>query len=148
MNLTAHIDGSCEGNPGESGCGAVFRDERGSIVAAKGWYLGHGTNNTAEYHGLIKCVDHAGKLGAKRLAVYSDSQLLVNQIRGLYRVKMPHLAELHETVVGLIREYGFRFEIQYVPREKNKEADKLARRAIRTKFDIEDLNPDPPGRSG
>ena len=138
MKLTAYIDGSCEGNPGESGCGAIFRNDQGSTVGNAGWYLGHGTNNTAEYQGLIKCLQMAKKLGASRLVVFSDSQLLVNQVRGLYKVKKPHLVELHEAVVRSIREHGMRFEIHYIPREENLEADGLARRAIRIKSDISD----------
>jgi ribonuclease HI len=139
MNLTAFIDGSCEGNPGESGCGAVFKDEQGSVVGSAGWYLGKGTNNTAEYQGLIRCLAHAKRLGTQKLVVYSDSQLLVNQVCGHYRVKKPHLAELHDTVQRSLRECGFRFEIHYIPREKNREADGLARRAIRTKSDTKEI---------
>jgi ribonuclease HI len=131
MNLVGHIDGSCLGNPGEAGCGIVLKSEEGAVLEMTGRYLGHGTNNIAEYEGLLLCLDLALKHGADSLTVYSDSQLLVNQVKGSYRVKKPHLMELHHQITNFLDRNKIRFQIHYVPREKNRDADRLARDAIR-----------------
>jgi len=137
MNLIAHIDGSCLGNPGEAGCGIVLKSQDGAVLARSGRYLGHGTNNIAEYQGLLHCLDLALKHRADSLTVFSDSQLLVNQMNGSYRVKMPHLLELHDQIRNLIERNRIQFQIHYIPREKNREADHLARNAIRDHSDVE-----------
>jgi ribonuclease HI len=145
MNLVAHIDGSCEGNPGESGCGLMLQTEAGTVLERWGWYLGLGTNNTAEYHGFIRCMEAIQKYRAKRVLVLSDSQLLVNQILGRYRVKNPRLTALHQIAVRLMRESGCRTDIRYLPREHNLEADGLAKKAIRIKSDVHEVLMHPPG---
>jgi ribonuclease HI len=131
MNLVAFIDGSCLGNPGESGCGIVLRTEDGTVLEKAGKYLGHSTNNIAEYQGLLYCLELALKHRADSLTVYSDSQLLVNQINGSYRVKKPHLMELHGKVENFIGRTNIRLTLHHIPREKNRDADGLARNAIR-----------------
>ncbi len=148
MNLIAYIDGSSLGNPGESGCGMVLTDEQGLVLEQVGWYLGHATNNTAEYMGLIKCLELARQFGAKSLTVYSDSELLVNQVHGTYRVKKDHLMVLHKRVQGVIRQYGFGFLIRHIPREQNHTADRLARLAIRMKSDVKENRNGSPGQGG
>ncbi|HEX9934821.1 MAG TPA: ribonuclease HI family protein [bacterium] len=145
MNLVAHIDGSCEGNPGESGCGLVLQTEAGTVLEKWGWYLGRGTNNTAEYHGLLRCMETIQKYRVERVLVLSDSQLLVNQILGRYRVKNPRLAALHQTAVRLMGESGCQTDVRYVPREQNREADGLAKKAIRMKSDAHEILMHPPG---
>lgn len=148
MIFSAFIDGSCEGNPGDSGCGMVLQDGRNNVLVKSGWYLGQGTNNTAEYHGLIRCLELVQKYEIRNLVVYSDSQLLVNQVRGSYRVKKPHLADLHDQVTSLLKEKRFSFDIVYVPRERNREADGLARKAIRLKKDIQEISVHLPEHGG
>jgi ribonuclease HI len=133
MNLIAYIDGSSFGNPGESGCGIVLQSEEGTVLEQIGLYLGHATNNVAEYEGLLQCLNLARKYGAISLTVFSDSQLLVNQMNGSYRVKKAHLIELHERIKKILESAKVRFDIQYIPREKNRDADRLARNAIRSR---------------
>jgi len=137
MKLIAHIDGSCLGNPGEAGCGIVLETEDGDILEKSGRYLGHATNNIAEYQGLLHCLDLAWKRDAESLTVYSDSELLVNQINGNYRVKNARLMELHDEVMNLIDRNKIRFQIHYIPRGKNRDADRLAREAIRRHSEIQ-----------
>jgi ribonuclease HI len=132
MKLVAYIDGSSFGNPGESGCGIVLQRDDGTFLEEKGLYLGHATNNVAEYQGLLHCLEMAEEHGAIALTVFSDSQLLVNQMNGRYRVKKSHLVELHTKAIETLGRGKIRFDIQYIPREKNRDADRLARSAIRS----------------
>lgn len=136
MELYANIDGSSMGNPGEAGFGIVIRDEKGSVLESYGRYIGRATNNVAEYQGLIGCLERAGKYKPHRLTVYSDSQLLVRQVTGEYRVKQPHLQELRDEIGRRIDALAIDFSIQHVPREQNAEADKIARRAVNKKSEI------------
>ena len=129
--MLAYIDGSCVGNPGEAACGIVLKNEDGTILEQNGFYLGHGTNNVAEYEGLLHCLESARRYNAEILTVHSDSQLLVNQVNGRFRVKQQHLMELHKRVMESIGRGKLRFKIQYIPREENRGADRLARDAIR-----------------
>src|SRR3984957_17576176 len=93
--LIAHSDGGARGNPGPSGYGVVIQDEAGRKVAALSQYLGHQTNNFAEYQGLIAALEYAIEHGHKALKLISDSELLVRQIKGIYKVKNATLQELH-----------------------------------------------------
>jgi ribonuclease HI len=133
MKLRAFIDGSSLGNPGESGCGIVLEDQDGTVVEKRGIYLGHATNNVAEYEGLIRCLESAKRHGAVSLEVFSDSQLLVNQVNGTYRIKQPHLIRLYDRIQDLLESGGFTFHIRHIPREQNRDADGLARGAIRAR---------------
>lgn len=130
MKLEAYIDGSSLGNPGEGGCGVILKTEEGTILEQKGWYLGRTTNNEAEYRGLLYCLELVQPYHPKSLVVYSDSELLVKQLHGKYKVRAKHLLELHQQVKRLLEQGGWQFQIQYVPREENREADRLARNAI------------------
>jgi len=122
------IDGSSRGNPGQAGCGVVIRDEKGVILLEQGYSLGEMTNNAAEYNALIIALEEALALGAKGVNVYADSELLVRQINGQYRVKNEYLKVLHGKASRLAK--GFvEFNIEHVRREKNKEADRLAQEA-------------------
>ena len=138
MKLTAFIDGSSYGNPGDAGYGIVFFNESGDIVNTCGDYIGRNTNNVAEYQALIHCVKEAKKMACERLSVFSDSQLLVKQISGEYRVKQPHLQILYQQVMEEIADFGPDFELSHVPREKNKDADSVARKAVKCKSRIMD----------
>jgi len=127
--LVAHIDGGARGNPGPAGYGAVIEDEMGRPVVELSNFLGSQTNNYAEYSGLIAALSYTTRHGFKALKVYSDSELMVKQITGEYKVSSPTLKELHAKAVRLIEDLEA-FEINHVPREKNREADWLANRAM------------------
>lgn len=139
MELFAYIDGSSLGNPGEAGFGVVLRDEKGSTIEMLGRYIGKATNNVAEYQGLIGCLELAKKFQPESLTVHSDSQLMVRQVSGEYKVKQPHLQALHRQVLAALRAFTGPVSIIHVPRERNKEADKLARTAVYAKSDIHDI---------
>ena len=123
------VDGAARGNPGEAGCGAIIYDEAGEVVKELCRYLGHTTNNVAEYQGLLVGLEGALRLGARRLQIRSDSELLVRQLNGLYRVRNERLKGLYERVSGLLRRLET-YRIIHVSREHNRVADRLANRAI------------------
>src|SRR5271157_5438360 len=127
--LVAHIDGGARGNPGPAGYGVMIDDEAGRPVAELSEYLGKQTNNFAEYSGLLAALTFALKHGYKALKVFSDSELMVKQIKGQYKVKNPVLQELHGKATRMIRELDS-FEIRHVLREKNRDADRLANEAM------------------
>ncbi len=127
--LIAYTDGGARGNPGPAGYGVVIQDEAGHKVTSLSQYLGHQTNNVAEYQGLIGALEYAVEHGPKALKVVSDSELLVKQIRGEYKVKNPTLQDLHGRAKQLIRQLEW-FSIQHVLRGKNAEADRLANEAM------------------
>src|ERR1017187_9619846 len=127
--LIAHSDGGARGNPGPAGYGVVIQDEAGRKIAALSQYLGHQTNNFAEYQGLIAALEYAVEHGHKALRVISDSELLVRQIKGIYKVKNAALQDLHRRAKQLIAELDW-FSIGHVLRGKNQEADSLANAAM------------------
>src|ERR1700720_3483021 len=127
--LIAHIDGGARGNPGPAGYGVLIQDESGRKVAALSQYLGHQTNNFAEYQGLIAGLEYAIDHGNKALKVVSDSELLVRQIKGIYKVKNATLQELHGRAKELIAQMDW-FSIDHALREHNQEADDLANQAM------------------
>ena len=127
--LIAHSDGGARGNPGPAGYGVVVQDESGRRVAALSDYLGHQTNNFAEYQGLIAALEYAIKHGPKALKLISDSELLVRQIKGIYQVKNATLQELHGRARELIAQLDW-FSIGHALREHNQEADRLANEAM------------------
>jgi len=128
-HLIAYTDGGARGNPGPSGYGVVIQDESGHKVAALSEYLGHQTNNFAEYQALIASLEYAVKHGHKALKVISDSELLVRQIKGIYKVKNSVLKDLHARAKELIAKLDW-FSIEHVLRGKNQEADRLANEAM------------------
>jgi len=128
--LTAHIDGASLGNPGRAGAGISFRDASGEEVGALSVSLGEATNNVAEYRALILALEEARRLGARRLDVFSDSELLVKQFHGQYRVKTPHLRPYYQQAQMLRNDFES-LTLTHVPREKNQRADELARRAAK-----------------
>jgi ribonuclease HI len=127
--LIAHSDGGARGNPGPAGYGVVIKDETGKKVAALSEYLGHQTNNFAEYQGLIAALEYAVKTGPKALKLISDSELLVRQIKGIYKVKNAVLQDLHARAKELIAQLDW-FSIGHAFREHNQEADHLANAAM------------------
>jgi ribonuclease HI len=128
-HLVAYIDGGARGNPGPSGYGVVIQDESGKKIAALSEYLGHQTNNFAEYQALIAALEYAIRHGHKALKVISDSELLVRQIKGIYKVKNPTLQDLHARARQLIGQLDW-FSVGHVLRGKNQEADRLANAAM------------------
>jgi ribonuclease HI len=123
------VDGAARGNPGEAGCGAVICDESGAVVKELSRYLGHATNNVAEYEGLLMGLEALIQLGKKKIRVQSDSQLLVRQLNGQYRVKDEKPKLLFDRAMILLRQFDS-FRIVHVPRESNKLADRLANQGI------------------
>ena len=126
--LMLYVDGSVEGNPGPGAIGVVIEDGHGIPVEAWGEAIGHCTNNQAEYQALLAALRKARRLGAKHVTVRSDSQLLVRQFLGEYKVRDAKLKPLHEEARRLARAFAS-FEIIHIPREQNRAADRLANRA-------------------
>lgn len=127
--LIAHVDGGARGNPGPAGYGVVITDQAGHKVASLSEYLGHQTNNFAEYSGMLAALDYALVHGPRALKVVGDSELLVKQIRGEYKVKSPTLLELYQRAKQMIAQLEW-FQIQHVLRGGNQEADRLANLAM------------------
>jgi len=127
--IHAHCDGGSRGNPGPSGFGAVITDASGKPLAELSEFLGIRTNNYAEYCGLLAVLEWAAKHGQRRLKVVSDSELMVKQIQGKYKVKSPELKNLWDLANGRIRQLDA-FEISHALRHKNKAADALANQAM------------------
>jgi len=124
-----HSDGAARGNPGPAGAGAVLTTPDGKVVAEVCQYLGEATNNQAEYRALVLALEEAKKLGIVRVSIFADSELVVRQIKGEYRVKNLGLKPLFQEAFQLLRKFGG-YTIEYIPREKNKRADQLANLAI------------------
>ncbi len=123
-----YIDGASLGNPGRSGAGIVSYDESGNEVWRESVHLGTMTNNMAEYEALVRGLRKAREMEAKSLVVYTDSELVARQVSGSYKVKNDRLKPYLQEAQRLIEEFR-KFEIQYIPREKNGLADKLAKSA-------------------
>jgi ribonuclease HI len=126
---TAHVDGGARGNPGPAGYGVAIQDASGQPVAELSEYLGHRTNNYAEYQGLLAALRYAAEHQIKALKVISDSELMVRQMKGVYKVRHPELRKLYEQAQMLIRQLEH-FEIRHALREHNKTADRLANEAM------------------
>ena len=127
--FTAYIDGASRGNPGPASYAVVLKQPDGKVALELGKYFGRATNNVAEYYGLINALDSAASRGVTRLRVRSDSELLVRQIEGRYKVKSADLKPLFERAQKLARGFAY-FSIEYIPREQNREADRLANQAL------------------
>lgn len=127
--LVAHVDGGARGNPGPAGYGVVIEDAAGRRVAQLSEFLGHQTNNYAEYSGLLAALDYTLQHGYKALEVISDSELLVKQMNGQYKVRSLGLLDLYKRAKSITAQLDF-FKIRHVLRAKNREADELANRAM------------------
>jgi ribonuclease HI len=143
---TASIDGGSRGNPGPASYGVIVRAPDGSTLFRIGKYLGRATNNVAEYYGLIGALDYAQSQRIARLVVRSDSELLVRQMQGRYRVKSPDLKPLHERAQKMARSLAH-FQIVHVPREQNSEADEFANLALDAAGTVGGGMETPPGAS-
>ena len=129
MALTAYIDGASKGNPGPAGIGFSIEKE-GVVLEDYDEYIGEATNNIAEYRALIAAMKRIKTLGAKNVMIFSDSELVVRQINGLYKVKNPGLRPLHAEAIKISRLFEY-FRINHVPRDRNSRADGLANKAIK-----------------
>lgn len=125
-----NADGVSRGNPGPAAIGATIKDERGKLLASISQRIGHTTNNQAEYRALIAALKGALKLGVTEVGIYLDSELVVKQVTGRYRVKNAALKPLYSEVKKLLGQLRG-FTITHVPRQQNREADKLANAAFK-----------------
>jgi ribonuclease HI len=135
--LILRTDGAARGNPGPSAAGLVVEDARGRPLVKKGILLGRGTNNEAEYRALIAALEEAARLGAREVEARADSQLLVRQVEGRYRVKAANLRPFYAKVRGLLASFE-RWRVVHVPREENAEADRLANMALDACSDVDE----------
>lgn len=133
--VIAYTDGASRGNPGPAASGFVLTDSNGTQLQAKAFFIGHNTNNVAEYTGVVKALEAAIKIGAKRLIVFSDSQLLVRQINGEYKVKSEQIRPHFQQALEMLSRFED-WKVQYVCREKNKEADKLVNQSLNLGQDV------------
>jgi len=124
-----NIDGGSRGNPGPAAYGVLIRDANGQAVAKLKKYIGRFTNNVAEYYGLIAAMDYAQSHGVRAIRIESDSELLVKQMRGQYKVKSADLQPLYERAQKMAKAFD-PFRIDHVYREQNREADALANEAL------------------
>jgi ribonuclease HI len=127
--IIAYIDGGARGNPGPAGYGVRLESADGTVLTELHAPIGIATNNVAEYNGLLAALRSAAEAGHRDVLVRSDSELLVKQMRGEYRVKHPGLQPLHREAQSLIGRF-IRVRFEHVPREKNAEADRLANLAM------------------
>lgn len=127
--LWLSTDGGARGNPGPAGLGLVIKDEQGNLLLEHGQYLGETTNNVAEYSALVEALKFAKSFGATEVVIQMDSELIVKQMTGEYKIKQPHLQELAGRVEALLREFD-KYEFKHVLRAYNKEADKMVNEAI------------------
>ena len=138
MRLVIHIDGGSRGNPGPAAAGVVIRSaDDQTILWQGGIFLGNATNNVAEYSGLLRGLQQAIQLGATDVEAVSDSELMVKQIKGIYRVKNEGLQPLYAKANELRRQFKH-FAIRHVRREFNKDADRLVNQALDSKRNVED----------
>jgi len=140
--LTLQFDGGSRGNPGPAGIGVVLRAQDGTPLVTLGRYIGRATNNVAEYRALITGLEKARELGAKKLLIRGDSELIVRQMTGAYRVKNPDLKELYEQAQHLLHQFD-EARIEHNYRDKNTLADRLANLAMDRKSDVMDADEGP-----
>ena len=128
--LIIYTDGGARGNPGPAGIGAIILDEQGNELAIVSEYLGIATNNQAEYMAVIAALEKAVSLGFDEVEIHADSELIVRQINGRYKVKNANLKPLYQKAIDLKSRLKS-FTITHIPRNLNKEADRLAGEAVR-----------------
>src|SRR4051812_43249121 len=140
--LTLEFDGGSRGNPGPAGTGSVVRAADGTPLVTLGRFIGRATNNVAEYRALITALEKAKELGAKKLIVRGDSELIIKQMRGEYRVKHPDMKTLYDEAQFLLHQFD-EAKIEHNLRHKNELADKLANKAMDRKQDVTEANESP-----
>lgn len=128
-SVSLYCDGASRGNPGPSGAGVVLLDEKGEQIFELSRYLDNGTNNEAEYRALVRGLEAAVDLGVKRIEIFSDSELVVRQLSGKYKVRNPRLRSLFDQAVSRLQQFDD-YAIFHVGRELNQQADRLANEAI------------------
>ena len=134
--INIYTDGGSRDNPGPAAAAFVITDKNGNRLWAKGLFLGETTNNVAEYTAVVKALEAAKHLGAKKISVFSDSELLVKQINGQYKVKSELLRPLFRQTLELLDKFEHK-TVQYIPREKNAEADRLVNQVLNLGRDVE-----------
>ncbi len=127
--LVINTDGGARGNPGPAGIGLVIKSETNELLYSFGGYIGEATNNVAEYSALIKALEESVNLGGTDLRIQMDSELIVKQMQGVYKIKQPALQELATKVLGLLKKFQS-YTFVHVRREFNKEADALVNQAL------------------
>jgi phosphoribosylglycinamide formyltransferase-1 len=135
--IIVYTDGGSRGNPGPAAASFVLTDPTGTQLAAKAFFIERTTNNIAEYTGVVKALEAAKQIGAKELLVFSDSELLVKQVNGEYKVKNEHIRPLFRQTIDLLGEFRS-WEIRHLTRDKNKKADKLVNQALNLERDVEE----------
>ena len=138
MTLYAYTDGASRGNPGQSGIGIVVKNEQGKRILTVSAYIGIATNNLAEYTALLTLLKRLQLVQFQHLLVHSDSELMVRQMNGEYKIKNPQISALHKMITEILRSSAYSFEIKHVPREANSEADQLANAGIESRVRVED----------
>jgi ribonuclease HI len=129
LSVVIHCDGAARSNPGPAGIGVVVATEDGKILEELGLGIGPATNNVAEYRAAIAGLELARDFGANRVLLRSDSRLLIEQLAGRFKVKNPTLQRLHEEARALMKSVE-KVTLEHVPRERNKEADRLANEGV------------------
>src|SRR5256885_5633494 len=141
--ITLEFDGGSRGNPGSAGIGVVLRAQDGTTLVTLGKFIGRATNNAAEYQALISGLREAKKLGARKIIVRGDSELIIRQMRGEYRVKHPDLKPLYEDAYQLFHQFD-EAKIDHNLRGKNELADKLANLAMDRRGEVTDAGDEDP----
>jgi ribonuclease HI len=139
--LTLQFDGGSRGNPGPAGIGVVVSSSDGTTLVTLGRFIGKATNNVAEYRGLITAMEEALKLGAKRIIIRGDSELVIKQMKGEYKVRHPDMKPLYAEAQDLLAQFD-EAKIEHNLRGKNALADKLANVAMDRKADVHDVDGD------
>jgi formyltetrahydrofolate-dependent phosphoribosylglycinamide formyltransferase len=135
--ITIYTDGGSRGNPGPAAAGFILADPKGNQLQAKALFLGQTTNNVAEYTAIVKALESAKQIGVKRVTVFSDSELLVKQVNGQYKVKSEQIRPLFRQAIDLINDFED-CKVKHITRDKNKQADELVNQALNLEQDIED----------
>jgi len=135
MHLIIKTDGGARGNPGPAGAGVIISQNNGQELFAGGFFLGNATNNVAEYMGIVHALELASQLGGTKLEIFCDSELVVKQINGQYRVKNANLRKYYQQVIKLIKKFSG-FTISHIYRQDNKDADAMVNQALDAEADI------------
>lgn len=130
MVCLAYTDGASRGNPGDSGIGLLVKNESGELILSENGYIGTATNNIAEYTALLALLNRMKTASCSRLIVHSDSELMVRQLNGQYSVKDAGLKKYYQKIIRLRDSLPFDIEFHHIPREQNKDADRLANLGI------------------